>query len=120
MRILHLLNHVDRTGNGIVLNDSGLVLTIGLPLACNFCFFIATLHMWRFMPGIGGTNHSGSDFMKRVLGPLVGASVFFCAFGALRFWDDTLGTLSFAQSKEEFRHDDSPTPQTHGPLTPIE
>ena len=53
--------------------------------------------MWRYLPGIGGVNHTASDYMKRVLGPLAAAACLFASYDSLRFWDTEFGTLSLAE-----------------------
>jgi hypothetical protein len=86
----------DNPYNPYGMADSPIVVW-GLPAACNLLFFFGMLHIWRYLPGIGGVNHSGADFMKRVLGPFIGATVLFCAYDAMRYWDDGHATLTIQQ-----------------------
>jgi hypothetical protein len=87
--ISHPLNPYD-------IGDSPLVQYV-LPAAFNLLFFLGMLHMWRYLPGVRGLNHSGGDFMKRVLVPLISASFLVCVYDALRFWDSGFHTLSIKE-----------------------
>ncbi len=69
------------------------VVTIGIPVACNVLFFLGMLNMWRYLPGIGGVNHTGADYMKGVLAPFVSATVLFSIYDALRYWNEDFAVL---------------------------
>jgi hypothetical protein len=75
------------------LADSPIVV-YALPVACCALFFFGMLQVWRYLPGIGGINHSASDFVKWILGPLVTATMLFCAYDALEYWSSDFPPLS--------------------------
>ncbi len=71
-----------------VIADS-FVVTRVLPAAFILLFCYGIYHIFKFLPGVGGRNHTGADFMKRVLAPLAVATILFCAYDTLYYWDDT-------------------------------
>jgi len=87
------------TANPDVIAKSPIVVDV-LPVGTCLLFCFALFNIWRYLPGIGGHNHTGSDFMKRVLAPLSIAAILFCAYDALHFWDPKMGTLTFVQCIE--------------------
>ncbi len=57
----------------------------GLPLLAGSLFIYSMFSTLRYLPGVGNRSHTQADFVRNVLGPLVAASLFFCACYSLTF-----------------------------------
>jgi hypothetical protein len=64
------------------------VVTVLLPVAISVLFCFGLYHIWLYLPGVGGKNHTGADFLRRVLAPLAAATILFCAYDTLCYWQD--------------------------------
>jgi Patatin-like phospholipase len=64
------------------------VVTIFVPLVSGLLLAIAIFNTVRYLPSVGGLDHTQGDFLKWVLGPLIGAILSFSAFDSLYFWGD--------------------------------
>jgi Patatin-like phospholipase len=60
---------------------------VGLPVLMTFLFCLALFQMWRYLPGVGGCNHTEGQYFRWILLPLAGATVCFCAYDALSLWE---------------------------------
>lgn len=60
----------------------------GLPLLSGLLLAISIFNTGRYLPGLGGRDHSQGDFLAKVLAPLVVAALCFTAFDSLYFWGD--------------------------------
>jgi Patatin-like phospholipase len=63
-------------------------VVFGLPILSGLLLAMAVFNMARYLPGLGGRDHSQGDFLVKVLAPLVGAALCFTAFDSLYFWGD--------------------------------
>lgn len=68
------------------------VVTILMPLLSGLLLATSIFNMGRYLPGVGGKDHTQSDFLKMVLAPLIGSVLCFSAFDSLYFWGDRLLT----------------------------
>ena len=64
------------------------VVTILMPLLSGLLLAMAIFNTGRYLPGVGGVDHTQSDFLKWVLAPLIGSVLCFSAFDSLYFWGD--------------------------------
>jgi hypothetical protein len=71
------------------------ILQQALPIAYNILFCVALWNILRYLPCVGGINHTSSAYQRWVLVPLIVASFLFCTFAALyfRFEDEPSGRL---------------------------
>lgn len=58
----------------------------GLPGLMTLLFCVALFHIWKFLPGVGGVNHTDGQYVGWILVPLIGATVSFSAYDALSIW----------------------------------
>src|SRR5579859_2788779 len=58
----------------------------GLPLLNGVLLAFAIFNIGRYLPDAGGRDHSQRDFLFKVLAPLAGAVLGFCAYDSLYFW----------------------------------
>jgi hypothetical protein len=65
-----------------------------LPAASGLLFALALFNILRFLPGVGGRDHTRADFLLRVLAPLAGAVLTFLAFDSLYYLGEHFVTLS--------------------------
>src|SRR5436190_19347183 len=65
------------------------VVTALLPAAVTLLFCFGLYHIWLYLPGVGAKNHTGTDYLRRVLAPLAGATVLFCAYDTLCYWQNS-------------------------------
>src|SRR3954451_16532317 len=63
-------------------------VTALLPAIVTLLFCFGLYHIWLYLPGVGGKNHTGTDFLRRVLAPLAAATVLFCAYDTLYYWQN--------------------------------
>lgn len=61
---------------------------IVLPVLAAGLFALALFNILRFLPGVGGRDHTRNDFLRRVLAPLGGAVLSFLAFDSLFYLGD--------------------------------
>jgi len=59
----------------------------GLPALTAALFCLALFQMWRFLPGVGGYNHTEGQYFRWILLPMIGATLCFCAYDALLLWE---------------------------------
>jgi hypothetical protein len=59
----------------------------GLPVLMTVLFCIALFQQWRYLPGVGGYNHTEGQYFRWILAPLVGTTLCFCAYDALSLWE---------------------------------
>jgi hypothetical protein len=57
-------------------------VAFGLSLFCDALFVTAMVNIWRYLPGVGGRNHTRLEYFKYVLAPLVGSTLLYCAYDA--------------------------------------
>ena len=81
-------NHYDATALNFIAET--LFVSYVLPLASLGLFAVALFNTLRYLPGVGGRDHSTSDYVVKVLAPLVGAVLAFLLFDALFFLGDNL------------------------------
>ena len=84
-------------GRGLLRNSrhcrphrDSLPVVYGLPILSGLLLAISIFNTGRYLPGLGGRDHSQDDFLAKVLAPLVGAALCFSAFDSLYFWGDNL------------------------------
>jgi hypothetical protein len=68
-----------------------------LPVLVDLLFCYGLFYIFKYLPGVGGVNHTGGDFIKRVLAPLAASTVLYCAYDALHYWSDDYGALTASQ-----------------------
>jgi hypothetical protein len=59
-----------------------------MPIAYNLLFCLALWNILRYLPCVGGVNHTSSAYKRWVLVPLILASFLFCSYAALYFMYD--------------------------------
>ncbi|HSL82470.1 MAG TPA: hypothetical protein VLF66_06805, partial [Thermoanaerobaculia bacterium] len=59
-----------------------------LPVLAGGLFALALFNILRFLPGVGGRDHTRNDFLRQVLAPLGGAVLSFLAFDSLFYLGD--------------------------------
>jgi hypothetical protein len=64
----------------------------GLPGLMTVLFCVALFQMWRFLPGVGGYNHTDGQYFGWILVPLIGSTLCFCAYDALTLWEVGIST----------------------------
>jgi hypothetical protein len=64
------------------------IVIYGLPAVITLLFCCGLFNVWRYLPGVGGKNHTTGQYYRFVLGPLITATLLFCAFDTLYFWKD--------------------------------
>lgn len=69
--------------------SASLAVRYGLPLASAALFATALFNTLRYLPGIGNEDHTRSDFVVKVLLPLVGAVLAYIAFDSLYYLGST-------------------------------
>jgi len=72
-------------GSALAVATSGFVV-YGLPVLNGALLAIAIFNTGRYLPNAGGRGHSQGDFLLKILAPLVGAVLGFCAYDSLYFW----------------------------------
>ncbi|MCU1262386.1 MAG: hypothetical protein JWO80_5271, partial [Bryobacterales bacterium] len=75
-------------GSADPVSTSVLVVVI-IPFAASLLFTISMYNTLRYLPGVGGVDHTVTDFMRYVLAPLAGAAFGFCAYDSLYFYGPT-------------------------------
>lgn len=65
----------------------------GLPGAMTLLLCIGLFHKWKYLPGVGGVNHTAGQYLRWILLPLIGSTVCFCAFDALSLWEVGIPTM---------------------------
>jgi hypothetical protein len=68
---------------GVIAESFWVQVAVPITMVLLFCF--ALFHIWRYLPGVGGVNHTAGQYTRRILLPLVGATVLFCAYDALNW-----------------------------------
>jgi hypothetical protein len=63
------------------------VVEYGLPIAAAMLFGLSLINTLRYLPGVGGRDHTAGDFVRYALVPLVLAAFTFVAFDSLYFLD---------------------------------
>jgi hypothetical protein len=77
-------------------------VALTLSLFCDVLFVTALVNIWRYLPGVGGRNHTRLEYFKYVLAPLVGSALLYCAYDAqilehnLILWHLLLWNLALA------------------------
>jgi hypothetical protein len=59
----------------------------GLPVLMTGLLCLALFQKWRYLPGVGGYNHTEGQYFRWFLAPLIGATLCFCAYEALLLWN---------------------------------
>ena len=62
---------------------TSLAVVYGLPILSGLLLAISIFNTGRYLPGLGGRDHSQGDFLAKVLAPLVVAALCFSAFDSL-------------------------------------
>jgi hypothetical protein len=76
---------------------TSLPVVYGLPVLSGLLLAISIFNTGRYLPGLGGRNHSQGDFLAKVLAPLVAAALCFSAYDSLYFWGDKLIPINVPQ-----------------------
>ena len=77
----------EMTGSASQVASSPVVI-IGMPALAALTLAIAIFNMGRYLPSVGGANHTQSDFLIWIMGPLLTSVLCFSAFDSLYFWGD--------------------------------
>jgi len=59
-----------------------------IPIAAAVALAYATYNMARYMPHVGGVDHTQEKYLLNVLAPVVTAALLFVAFDSLYYWGD--------------------------------
>ena len=67
-----------------------------LPGAAAVLFAYSMINTLRYLPSVGGVNHTASDFVRYVLTPMIAAVLAFTGYDSLHFQgsDDTAASVS--------------------------
>jgi len=63
-------------------------VTTAIPIAAALLLAYAVFQMARFLPSVGGVNHTQEQYLAHVLGPVIAAALLFIAFDSLYYWGD--------------------------------
>jgi hypothetical protein len=63
------------------------VVTMAVPGVMTLVFCFGLFNIWRYLPGVGGRNHTSMQYSRFVLIPLIGATLLFSAYDMLYFWN---------------------------------
>jgi hypothetical protein len=75
----------DHHGSATVIATSWFVV-YGLPVLSGALLTMAIFNVGRYLPNAGGRDHSQGDYLLKILAPLVGAVLGFCAYDSLYYW----------------------------------
>jgi hypothetical protein len=64
------------------------VVTMAIPVLLTLLFCIGLFNIFRYLPGVGGRNNTSSEYSRYVLAPLIAATLLFCAYDMLYYWND--------------------------------
>ena len=78
-----LINELD--GSATAVSESGFVVW-GLPLLAAALFTCSVFNILRYLPAVGHRDHTGSDFARYVMAPLVAAVLLFSGYDSLYFY----------------------------------
>ncbi|HWZ44947.1 MAG TPA: patatin-like phospholipase family protein [Candidatus Saccharimonadales bacterium] len=84
--IMMAQHHWNQFGSADAISKSQLVKN--LPLMGGLLIAMAIFNIGRYLPGVGGRNHTQSDFLRKVLAPMAGAALSFITHESLYFWGD--------------------------------
>ncbi len=85
---IDVMGELNRSLHGVA-DAASPVVQYGLPIAAALLFGISMINILRYLPGVGGKDHTAGDFVRYALTPLVAAVFTFIAFDSLYFLDDT-------------------------------
>src|SRR5262249_15165255 len=72
-------------------------VTVVVPVLLMLLFSFGLFNIWRYLPGVGGRNNASEAYTRYVLAPLIAATLLFCAYDMLYYWNDQNVTLSIWQ-----------------------
>lgn len=77
--------------------SSSLIVSWGLPLLAAALFVLSMINTLRYLPAVGGADHTAADFVRYILSPLVLAVLAFVAYDSLYFLEDKYLPTSLIQ-----------------------
>jgi Patatin-like phospholipase len=84
---IDVMGELNRDLRGVDYADSPIV-DYDLPIAAALLFGLSMINILRYLPGVGGKDHTAGDFVRYALTPLVLAVLTFIAYDSLYFLDD--------------------------------